>query len=514
MTTSSRLDGRRIARVLFATVMSLAASGVYATESVDLSDPPAGIFDDHWYACMINDQRAGYSRVAAKRVGEHIESLNFVEMEMQRGPARIKIVMKSKQRETVSGEPVSFEVTQQMSLMSVKKTGVIRDGRVYVTTTQQGQTTKADYAWHPKAKMSWAATLAARAVPQEVGTTLDLWVYDALIRESGPVRTNIRVVGKETIDLLGRKVEAFKTENTTFLGIPITSMSYTDADGNDLKTTMDLGFAKAEIVACTEEFARRKVMPPELFVQTVIEIGRPLDTANLNRIRYRLHVDDEIKEGMFPQTSMQTVVKRTKNDVVLDVQRFDASTLGGRPSKPVPDALRAYLKASTFLNAKDPVIVSLARKAVGSEKDPLKMADLLRRFVTDFVVLKDLSVGLATASEVARSKQGDCTEHAVLLAALARAAGIPARCVGGLVYVSEMIGRKDIFGFHMWTQVWIAGKWVDIDAAFRQTECDPSHIAMMVLALNEDVIADIAVGLIPFITKTRIEILDTKRKGQ
>jgi len=348
---------------------------------------------------------------------------------------------------------------------------------------------------------------------QEIGKTYDLWVYDALIRESGPVRTSIRVVGEETIELVGRKVKAFKTENTTFLGIPITSVSYVDAEGNDLKTTMDLGFAKAEIVACTEEFARRKVMPPELFVQTVIEIGRPLDTANLNRIRYRLHVKDEIKEDMFPKTGMQTVVKRGKNDVVLDVRRIDAAALARRPSKAMPDAVRACLKASTFLNAEDPVIVSLARKAVGTEKDPLEKADRLRRFVTDFVVLKDLSVGLATASEVARSKQGDCTEHAVLLAAMARAAGIPARCVGGLVYVSEMIGRKNIFGFHMWTQVWIAGEWVDIDAGLRQTECDPSHIAMMVLALNEDVIADIAVGLIPFITKTRIEILETKGKA-
>ena len=41
----------------------------------------------------------------------------------------------------------------------------------------------------------------------------------------------------------------------------------------------------------------------------------------------------------------------------------------------------------------------------------------------------------ATAAEVARSREGDCTEHAVLLAALARARGIPARVAMGLVYV-------------------------------------------------------------------------------
>ena len=38
---------------------------------------------------------------------------------------------------------------------------------------------------------------------------------------------------------------------------------------------------------------------------------------------------------------------------------------------------------------------------------------------------KDLSVGFATAADVARTAQGDCTEHAVLLAALLRASDIP-----------------------------------------------------------------------------------------
>ena len=42
----------------------------------------------------------------------------------------------------------------------------------------------------------------------------------------------------------------------------------------------------------------------------------------------------------------------------------------------------------------------------------------------------------------------------VLLAALARARGIPSRAAVGLVYVGALKG----FGYHMWTEVWqIAG---------------------------------------------------------
>src|SRR6187397_3545992 len=73
---------------------------------------------------------------------------------------------------------------------------------------------------------------------------------------------------------------------------------------------------------------------------------------------------------------------------------------------------------------------------------------------------KDLSTNLTTASQVLAHKQGDCTEHALLFVALARAAGIPAREVSGLVYMGDDIQR---FGWHAWAEVDIAGRWVQVD---------------------------------------------------
>jgi transglutaminase-like putative cysteine protease len=55
---------------------------------------------------------------------------------------------------------------------------------------------------------------------------------------------------------------------------------------------------------------------------------------------------------------------------------------------------------------------------------------------------------------------GDCGEHAVLLGALLRAAGIPARVVLGLVYVES----KKAYMYHAWVMAH-AGEWVFTDAA-------------------------------------------------
>ncbi|NBU87363.1 MAG: transglutaminase domain-containing protein, partial [Verrucomicrobia bacterium] len=70
---------------------------------------------------------------------------------------------------------------------------------------------------------------------------------------------------------------------------------------------------------------------------------------------------------------------------------------------------------------------------------------------------KNYGVGFATASEVARNKEGDCTEHSMLLAALGRALGIPTRVATGLVYADEFEGEKDVLVYHMWNQFYHPG---------------------------------------------------------
>jgi hypothetical protein len=77
----------------------------------------------------------------------------------------------------------------------------------------------------------------------------------------------------------------------------------------------------------------------------------------------------------------------------------------------------------------------------------------------------------ASAKEALRSGVGDCTEYSVLLAALARAAGIPARCPIGVVYTDRA------FVGHMWTEVWV-GEWRPLDAALGLDQVGPTRIRL------------------------------------
>jgi transglutaminase-like putative cysteine protease len=103
------------------------------------------------------------------------------------------------------------------------------------------------------------------------------------------------------------------------------------------------------------------------------------------------------------------------------------------------------------------------------------------------------------ASEVLRSGKGDCTEHALLFVALARASGIPARGVHGLVYANYGDGGPGLY-WHAWAEVRVGDDWIAIDPTFDQDVADATHIA-----LGRGTRVD-AVGLIGALTVTKAEV--------
>jgi len=125
-----------------------------------------------------------------------------------------------------------------------------------------------------------------------------------------------------------------------------------------------------------------------------------------------------------------------------------------------------------------PIIKDLARRAVGDAEDDSARMAKAEAFVRQYIFGKTLSVGYASALEVATTRQGDCTEHALLLAAIARALDIPARVATGLAYVPSFGDRDDVFVPHAWTEVYLDDHWQGFDAALNGF--DAGHIALAV----------------------------------
>ncbi|HEY9685794.1 MAG TPA: tetratricopeptide repeat protein [Coleofasciculaceae cyanobacterium] len=139
-----------------------------------------------------------------------------------------------------------------------------------------------------------------------------------------------------------------------------------------------------------------------------------------------------------------------------------------------------YLQATPYMQVTDATIERTAEEIIGTEKRAYFAARMLQQWVYKNIDQKDLSLGFASAKETMQRRQGDCTEHAVLLAALARSLGIPSRVAVGLIYLpqgNEALGR---FVYHMWTEVYIGnmehGEWVPLDATNPEALPDATHI--------------------------------------
>lgn len=139
---------------------------------------------------------------------------------------------------------------------------------------------------------------------------------------------------------------------------------------------------------------------------------------------------------------------------------------------PGPDpALAEFLAPAPFIESDDAEIVATARTIVGDARDPVERAHRLVRWVGRNLEQVP-SVTMPSARQVLAARQGDCNEHAVLLAALARAAGVPARVVAGAVFLD------DGFYYHAWTELWL-GEWVSADAVFAQMPADATHVKLV-----------------------------------
>lgn len=113
-----------------------------------------------------------------------------------------------------------------------------------------------------------------------------------------------------------------------------------------------------------------------------------------------------------------------------------------------------------------------------------------------------MSAGPPSVLDIIREKRGDCTEHALLFAVLARAAGIPAREAGGWLYMDD---NTRAFGGHAWDEVILDGHWVPVDPAWNQMEPDPTHIQF---SAGESKIADIQC----LSGKLKVRVLKVERK--
>ena len=432
-----------------------------------------------YYALYLNGSRCGYEIQSRQEKDGKVISKDEIFFELERMGTSIKLNFSETAIETMEGRPLEFKANQKASTMEMAVDGKITpDGKMKVKITNAGNTMEQtkDYPRGAVMTEGLRRVIIQKGLKYGAAYSVDVFSPSNLI----VMKMTFNVGEKKQIDLLGRIVELVEVKGE--YSVPGSGKSsltyYVDDDYTFQKIIMPMAGMDVESIACSESFARSKLEVAELVDAMVVKSPKPInDLAKVKEITYILKPSKTDMPLSFPQTDSQKIQIMPDKSIRLTVRAVQASRDEQFPYKGKDPEILKALESTQYLQANHPDIIALSKKATGGKKTALDAAREIESFVSSYIDDKNLSVGYASALEVAKSRQGDCTEHAVLTAALCRAAGIPARVIMGIVYA-----RDYIFMGHAWTEAYIGDKWVSLDAALKDVRngFDPGHITLSI----------------------------------
>lgn len=292
------------------------------------------------------------------------------------------------------------------------------------------------------------------------GKKFDLSFFDPITQAIQGVEGE--VIGRQPTTIHGKTIIATRID-LTIAGMPTTI--WLDSTNQVIKHETSYGM----------------VMVQEDRAQALSEINpeEALDLIFLFRVKTDTSIADP--RSIHHLVAEITDLDTTDLDFEDDIQRvissepmtIDIDTRDIIPSNPPRLPItnqKEGIKPTIYIQSDAPEIISQARKIAGNEKSSL----VVGRRLVDWVynnLEKKATASLPSATGVLRDRCGDCNEHAVLLAALARAVGIPTKIYVGLVNLG------DAFYYHAWNGIFI-GRWIPVDATFGQFPADATHIKL------------------------------------
>jgi len=428
--------------------------------------------ETEYYALMIEGKKIGYCKNDRILDDGIVTTTENIHMTFGRMGATVKLTMVDISVETASGRPISFESVMDSSMTKARTVGKFMDnGTIEITSEQMGAIQKKTVDCPADALMVEGIRLLGIKKGLVEGTTYSAKMFVPHLQTI--VDSEVKVGAKVMSDLFGRALSLPEVKVTmnmpTAPGAAASKTSttcYVDKNFRTLKSVTPMMGMKMVMLACDKEFAMSQDSQVD-FVDKML-----LDSPT------KLKLDGRVVKGILTYTIQpikgEKISIPTGDNQRVQIERDGTLLVTVDPVKPTANIKFPYtgsdpeilkmLKPTMYLQSDDEKVVALAKQATEGITDTAKAAKAIETFVGAYISQKNLSVGYASAAEVAISREGDCSEHAVLTSAMCRAVGIPSRVVVGLVYVEQFGNRKNIFGGHVWSQVYIDGKWIGIDA--------------------------------------------------
>ncbi len=446
---------------------------------------PQIVGDAHtgWMGLYMNGKKVGYSHfeLASSRGGYRVEDRSVLRLRMM------------DQNQTVHAHTTanvdadfalqSFRVRLNSGIGQFQVNGEVGDKMLEIDVQTGANSNRHEYPID--GPLYLPSSLRARVVAAglRAGQTLEASVFDAAAMSAQTIE--IQTVGLETLETLSGKTEAWKLLES-FRGVETTV--WLDKNGVVLREEGPMGLvAVREDPERATEIGWGEGSLVDLMDAVAIPVHQPIKSAR------RLEQLELSIDGL-GSLQLPTDPRQTFKDGRLRIVREDSAAAGSYSLPYRGEQWRSELSPTAFVQSDHPQLVAAAERVMAGEKDAHNGAVRLRHWV--YATLEKRAVAtIPNALQVLEMGAGDCNEHAVLYAGLARASGLPTRVVAGIVY------SEGVFLYHAWNEVWLGEGWVSVDPAFNQMPADATHIK---LVQGEP---DQHIELVPLIGQLSVEVL-------
>src|SRR3989338_55656 len=298
--------------------------------------------------------------------------------------------------------------------------------------------------------------------------------------------TTVVVEVREKITINGETEPAIRIRQR-FKGISV--VSWVDGKGRTLKEETPTGLSLVrEGPEAAKILTETKSISLDLIQQTAVPLESPIvDSDKKQFLKLKLSGFDP---SQFPLDGGR---QRLSGDI-LEIRREDLTQLRSYTIPLQEPRFASYVQPTPFLQSDHPQIRGLVQRVLGGEVDALKAVTKIQKWLYQRLT-KEPTVSIPNALEVLQTKKGDCNEHTVLFNAMARAVGIPAKTVVGVVYL------RGAFYYHAWSEVWLC-QWVSVDSVLNQFPADVTHTKFLEGEIDRQI------DIIQLIGKLKIKVLE------
>lgn len=494
-----------------------------AVAVVFVAAPPARAGEttvsEEWSVMRMAGADAGYTHTVVTRVEEPsgvlFRSDVASKFSINRLGAKITIEQSSSTIERENGEFVKTTSAMTFSSQKTVTETFFENGKARSVTHLMGTQRESTVDYPPDAKGPHFLTRLGKEKGFAPGTKYEMTTFANEV--GGPTTASVSVIGKETVELLdGSKAELTRVD-TVMDAMAVTTSVWVDAEGEPLKSSTPISGLVIETFRAEKERAlaaaeSKTELSPDVFAKTMIVSKEvvPYPRAATSAL---IRISPKKKGAKVPFTAdnrQEVVRKDDDGSTVVRLKRLvpPAGKKAVRPIANPPAEIADCLSPNSMVQSDEAEIVKIATEVAGAVTDAWTAAQALERWVHTAMTSKSMDVGFASALEVCRTRAGDCSEHAVFLAALCRAAGIPARVVMGVEYIGG------IWGGHAWNEVWIDGDWYALDGTLGYGFADPFHLAQSKMTMKDGGFGKEFAGLLESLGQIDIEVLEVEYGGR